>query len=79
MFTTELAAAVGVCANDEAVTSAVARKTASDNEAVLSVFVVRFFSERLTIVKLMKIRVVGSIQTEPLPNFSEPFAKYFQT
>ena len=51
-----LAAAVGVCANEETVTKAVARTTANDNEAVLRIFIARFFSECLIIVKFMKIR-----------------------
>jgi hypothetical protein len=55
-LTAGLAAAVGVCANDETVTNAVARTTANDNEAVLRGFMARFYSEHLTIVKLMKTR-----------------------
>ena len=55
-LTAGLAAAVGVCANDETVTNAVARTTANNNEAVLRVFMARFFSERLTTVKLIRTR-----------------------
>ena len=58
-LTAGLAAAVGVCANDETVTNAVARTTANDNEAVLGGFMARFFSERLTTVKLIRTRRTG--------------------
>jgi hypothetical protein len=51
-----LAAAVGVCANDETGTNGVARTTANDNEAVLRVFMARAYSECLTTVKLMRTR-----------------------
>jgi DNA-binding TFAR19-related protein (PDSD5 family) len=59
-----LVAAVGVCANDETVTNAVARTTANDNEAVLRVVMARSYSERLTTVKLMRTRRTDYVREE---------------
>src|SRR2546430_15537746 len=57
-FTAGLAAAVGVCGNDETVTNAVARTTANDNEAVLRVFIgaILFRSEERRVGKECRSR-----------------------